>query len=97
MFMASTLVSPLYVLYQQAFGFSDSTLTLVYAVYVLGNFVGNSAPVIGIGWLSVTLGSVAAISIFAAIIAAVALAALVSLEYALPPRSAHVQGPPAQR
>ena len=47
--------------------------------------------------LSVTLGSVAAIAIFAAIITAVAIGALVSLEYALPPRSAHVQGPPAQR
>ncbi|HYY61074.1 MAG TPA: MFS transporter, partial [Burkholderiales bacterium] len=39
LFMASTLVSPLYVLYQQAFGFSDVTLTLVYSVYVLGNLV----------------------------------------------------------
>jgi len=65
--------------------------------YFVACFVGNSVPVIGIGWLTVTLGSVAAISIFAALIAAIALGALVSLEYALPPRSAHVQGPPSQR
>jgi len=37
MFMGSTLVTPLYVLYQQAFGFSEVTLTLVYAAYVVGN------------------------------------------------------------
>ena len=36
-FMGSTLLTPLYVLYQQAFSFSDITLTLVYAAYVLGN------------------------------------------------------------
>ena len=65
--------------------------------YFVACFVGNSLPVIGIGWLSVTLGSVAAISTFAAIVAAVAVGALVSLEYALPPRSAHVQGQPSQR
>jgi predicted MFS family arabinose efflux permease len=65
--------------------------------YFVACFVGNSLPVIGIGWLSVTLGSMAAISIFAALIAAVAVGALVSLEYALPPGNAHVQGPPAQR
>ena len=65
--------------------------------YFVACFVGNSLPVIGIGWLSVSLGSVAAISIFAAIIAAVAVGALVSLKYALPPRSAHVQGAASQR
>lgn len=65
--------------------------------YFVACFVGNSLPVIGIGWLSVSLGSVAAISIFAAIIAAVAVGALVGLEYALPPRSAHVQGSTPQR
>jgi predicted MFS family arabinose efflux permease len=65
--------------------------------YFVACFVGNSLPVIGIGWLSVMLGSMAAISIFAALIAAVAVGALVSLEYALPPGNAHVQGPPAQR
>jgi MFS family permease len=38
-FMGSTLVTPLYVLYRQAFGFSAITLTLVYAVYVVGNLI----------------------------------------------------------
>lgn len=40
LFMASSLVSPLYVLYQEAFGFSELTLTLVYAAYVAGNLGG---------------------------------------------------------
>jgi len=39
-FMGSTLVTPLYVLYRQAFGFSAITLTLVYAAYVVGNLGG---------------------------------------------------------
>jgi len=52
MFMASTLVTPLYVLYQQAFGFSDLMLTLVYAAYVVGNlaallFFGRVSDQIG--------------------------------------------------
>ncbi|PST22703.1 MFS transporter [Rhizobium sp. JAB6] len=38
-FMGSTLVTPLYALYRHAFGFSEFMLTLVYAVYVVGNFV----------------------------------------------------------
>lgn len=37
MFMGATLVSPLYVRYQREFGFSEVTLTLVYAAYVIGN------------------------------------------------------------
>ncbi len=37
MFMGSTLLTPLYLLYRRAFGFSEITLTLVYAVYVVGN------------------------------------------------------------
>ena len=36
-FMGSTLVTPLYVLYREVFRFSAITLTLVYAVYVVGN------------------------------------------------------------
>jgi MFS family permease len=40
LFMASSLVSPLYVLYQEAFAFSELTLTLVYAAYVAGNLCG---------------------------------------------------------
>ena len=38
-FVGATLPTPLYPLYQQAFGFSGITLTLIYAVYVLGNLV----------------------------------------------------------
>lgn len=36
-FMGSVIVTPLYSLYQRKFGFSEFTLTLVYAVYVVGN------------------------------------------------------------
>jgi MFS family permease len=36
-FMGSTLVTPLYALYRDAFRFSEITLTLIYAVYVVGN------------------------------------------------------------
>ncbi|MGN6525140.1 MAG: MFS transporter [Burkholderiaceae bacterium] len=39
MFMASTLVTPLYGPWRAAFGFSALTLTLVYATYVVGNLV----------------------------------------------------------
>jgi MFS family permease len=37
MFMGSTLLTPLYAIYGQAFGFSEIVLTLIYAVYVVGN------------------------------------------------------------
>jgi MFS family permease len=36
-FMGSVIVTPLYTLYQRKFGFSEITLTLIYAVYVVGN------------------------------------------------------------
>lgn len=36
-FMSSTLVTPLYQLYRTEYGFSEITLTLVYATYVVGN------------------------------------------------------------
>ena len=39
MFVGAILPTPLYPLYQHAFGFSGITLTLIYAVYVLGNLV----------------------------------------------------------
>jgi predicted MFS family arabinose efflux permease len=39
MFMGSTLVTPLYGAWRQAFGFSALTLTLVYATYVVGNLL----------------------------------------------------------
>jgi MFS family permease len=64
MFVGAILPTPLYPLYRQAFGFSGITLTLVYAVYVLGNLVAlllfgrlsdqigrriTSLPAIGVG------------------------------------------------
>ena len=36
-FGLSTLVTPLYLVFQQKFGFSQITLTLIYAAYVVGN------------------------------------------------------------
>ena len=36
-FGLSTLITPLYIIYQQSFGFSQITLTLIYAAYVIGN------------------------------------------------------------
>jgi MFS family permease len=38
-FAGSTLVTPLYIIYKEQFGFSQVTLTLVYGAYVLGNFL----------------------------------------------------------
>jgi MFS family permease len=37
LFAGSTVLTPLYVIYKQEFGFSQISLTLIYAVYVLGN------------------------------------------------------------
>src|SRR5271169_4860144 len=39
MFVGAIMPTPLYPLYRVAFGFSGVTLTLIYAVYVLGNLV----------------------------------------------------------
>jgi len=39
MFVGALMPTPLYPLYRQAFAFSPVTLTLIYAVYVLGNLV----------------------------------------------------------
>ena len=36
-FGLSTLITPLYIIYQQSFGFSQITLTLIYAAYAIGN------------------------------------------------------------
>jgi MFS family permease len=52
MFMGSTLLTPLYPLYRREFGFSEVTLTLVHAVYVIGNlaallFLGRVSDQIG--------------------------------------------------
>ncbi len=51
-FAGSTLVTPLYIMYEHAFGFSRITLTLVYAVYV----VGNLAALLFFGRLSDQIG-----------------------------------------
>lgn len=37
LFAGSTVLTPLYIMYKQEFGFSQITLTLIYAVYVIGN------------------------------------------------------------
>ncbi|WP_192243120.1 MFS transporter [Mesorhizobium silamurunense] len=52
LFAGSTALTPLYVIYKQAFGFSQITLTLVYAVYVVGNlaallFFGRLSDIVG--------------------------------------------------
>ncbi len=67
MFVGAILPTPLYPLYRQAFGFSGVTLTLIYAVYVLGNLIAllffgrlsdqigrriTTLPAIGVGILS---------------------------------------------
>lgn len=52
MFAGSTLLTPLYVIYQQQLGFSQITLTLIYAVYV----VGNLAALLVFGRLSDEIG-----------------------------------------
>jgi MFS family permease len=39
LFAGSTVLTPLYVIYKQQFGFSQITLTLIYAIYVVGNLV----------------------------------------------------------
>jgi MFS family permease len=51
-FAGSTIITPLYVLYEQTFGFSKIMLTLIYAVYVVGNlsallFFGRLSDQIG--------------------------------------------------
>jgi MFS family permease len=51
-FGLSTLLTPLYLIYQQQLGFSQITLTLIYAAYVLGNiaallFVGRVSDRLG--------------------------------------------------
>src|ERR1700744_627816 len=62
-FMGSSLITPLYASYQKEFGFSEITLTLIYAAYVLGNlgallFLGKLSD--RIGRRPVALGAVAA-------------------------------------
>ncbi|MGX5827547.1 MFS transporter [Mesorhizobium sp. 43Arga] len=52
LFAGSTALTPLYIVYKQQFGFSQITLTLIYAVYVVGNLgallvFGGMSDVIG--------------------------------------------------
>lgn len=64
MFVGTSLVTPLYDVYREQFGFGEITLTLIYAVYVIGNLVAlaffgrlsdqigrrkTAVPVIGVG------------------------------------------------
>lgn len=51
-FLGSTLATPFYLPYQQTFGFSEFTLTQIYAIYVLGNMVA----LLFLGRLSDSLG-----------------------------------------
>ena len=75
MFVGAIMPTPLYPLYQHGFGFSGITLTLIYAIYVLGNlvallFFGRLAdqvgrrsamlPAIGIGIASTVVFAAAA-------------------------------------
>jgi MFS family permease len=52
MLMGSTLPTPLYALYRRQYGFSELTLTLIYAAYALGNF----AALLLLGRLSDQIG-----------------------------------------
>jgi MFS family permease len=52
LYVGSTMLTPLYPLYRSAFGFSELTVTAIYAVYVLGNltalaFFGRLSDQIG--------------------------------------------------
>src|SRR5205085_8692596 len=42
LFAGSTALTPLYAIYKQTFGLSQITLTLIYAVYVVGNLAALS-------------------------------------------------------
>ncbi|WP_245273278.1 MFS transporter [Mesorhizobium sp. L2C084A000] len=52
LFAGSTVLTPLYIVYKQQFGFSQITLTLIYAVYV----VGNLAALVMFGGVSDVVG-----------------------------------------
>ncbi len=52
LFAGSTVLTPLYIVYQQQFGFSKITLTLIYAAYVIGNL----AALFIFGGISDTIG-----------------------------------------
>ena len=50
-YVLSNLPTPLYVIYRQAFGFSQLTLTVIYAVYVVGTIATHVVPVLEAGLL----------------------------------------------
>jgi MFS family permease len=68
-FVAANLPAPLYVLYARRFGFSELTLTIVYAVYMIGSVTavtifGRISDQIGrrpVLFLSITLSSASAV------------------------------------
>ena len=67
MFVATTLPTPLYVIYEHTFGFSRVTQTLVYAVYVVGNLVallllGRISDIVGRRKVSLAAIAVAVVS-----------------------------------
>jgi MFS family permease len=69
MFVATTLPTPLYVIYEHTFGFSRITLTLIYAVYVVGNLVallllGRTSDIIGRRKVSLAAIAIAVLSTF---------------------------------
>lgn len=69
LFMGSTLLTPLYALYREKFGFSILTLTLIYAAYVIGNmsalwFLGRISDQVGrrkIALLSIGISCLSAV------------------------------------
>ncbi|CAM5315177.1 hypothetical protein MAUB1S_05481 [Mycolicibacterium aubagnense] len=87
LFAGSTALTPLYGLYQEVFGFSPVTLTLVYAIYVIGNLAalllfGRVSDVIGrrpavLAAVAVTLAS-AVLFLFARNLAALEIARVLS-------------------
>ncbi|MBV8405103.1 MAG: MFS transporter [Gammaproteobacteria bacterium] len=69
LYAGSTLLTPLYQLYREEFGFSQLTLTLIYSAYVLGNLTA----LLPLGRLSDQLGR-RAVNLAAVVIAAGATA-----------------------
>ena len=67
LYAGSTIVTPLYPLYQREFGLSDLTITLVYATYVIGNLAalfvfGRISDQAGRRPVSLTVLAVSAVS-----------------------------------
>jgi MFS family permease len=87
LFAGSTLLTPLYVIYQQHFGFSRIVLTLIYAAYVVGNllallFFGRLSDEIGrrpIALIAMAIAIVSALTfLFAGDMAALYLGRILS-------------------